>query len=179
MARLKAVPGIYARFTEERTIGLLARPIINRGTLRFDPPGKLLRTVDEPHESRVLLVGDEIWVREGGPYERIDLGKHPTARAFVRSFRNLLSGDREALAQHFVLKLRSGDGEAWELELTPRSKDMRAIVKKMRVSGHREIVERLVVEEPSGDVSDTRFHDVDAHHPYSAAASARWFRPPT
>jgi hypothetical protein len=178
MARLQAMPGVYARFTEEKTIGLLAKPLVNHGTLHYMPPGRLLRTIDEPFRSQVLLVEGSIWLREGGASERIDLGAHPAARSFVGSFRSLLAGDREALAQHFELGLQTGHDDTWVLELRPRTKDMARIVTKMRVSGRGELVDRLVIEEASGDVSDTRFFDVDPRRQYSAEAAAQLFQPP-
>lgn len=178
MERLRSIPGLQARFTETKTIGLLAVPLVNEGTLYFDPPGRLLRVVDKPHPGRVLLVGDSVWLREDGRSEHIDLGAHPTARSFVGSFGSLLAGDRAALDRHFELTLRNGDDDTWTLDLRPRTEAMARIVTKMRVSGHREIVDRLVVVEASGDVSDTRFHDVNARRRYTDDEAARLFQPP-
>ena len=179
MARLRAVPGLSARFTETKTIGLLAVPLINEGTLHYQPPGHLLRTIETPHRSQVLLVADAIWVREGGKSEQIDLAAHPTARAFVGSFRSLLAGDREALARHFELELhRDDEHESWTLHLRPRTEAMTRIVTRMKISGHREIVDRIVIEEATGDISDTRFADVDPKRRYSAQEAARLFAPP-
>lgn len=179
MARLGAMPGVYARFTEEKTIGLLAKPLVNHGTLYYMPPGKLLRTVDTPYRSQVLLLDDAIWLREGGGSERIDLGTQPAARSFVGSFRSLLAGDREALAEHFELSLHKNEAdETWTLELRPRTKGMARIVTKMRISGRGEVVTRLVIEEASGDVSDTRFFEVDSRRQYPADEAERLFKPP-
>jgi hypothetical protein len=177
MARLHAMPGLYARFTESKSIGLLAVPLINEGTIHYAPPGRLLRTIETPHRTQVLLVEDEIWLREGGASEHIDLAAHPAVRSFVSSFRSLLAGDREALARHFELELQTGDDESWTLQLRPRTKAMARIVVMMRVSGHREILERLVIKEASGDVSDTRFVAVDPERRYSDDEAARLFKP--
>ncbi|MBL4683529.1 MAG: outer membrane lipoprotein carrier protein LolA [Nannocystaceae bacterium] len=179
MARLAAMPGLYARFTESKTIGLLAIPLINHGIVRYQPPGRLLRTIEKPHPSQVLLIKDAIWLSEGtAKPERIDLGAHPAVQSFVGSFRSLLAGDRKTLDEHFELSLRSGEGEHWTLELRPRSEAMAKIVTSMTVSGNGEIVERLVIEEATGDVSDTRFVDVDPHRRYAEDEAARLFLPP-
>lgn len=178
MARLGAMPGVYARFTEEKTIGLLAKPLVNHGTLHYMPPGKLLRTVDAPYHSQVLLLGDAIHLREGTRSERIDLSTQPAARSFVGSFRSLLAGDRAALAEHFELALEQGADDTWTLELRPLTQGMVRIVTKMRISGRGEIVTRLVIEEASGDVSDTRFFEVDPRRQYAADEAERLFRPP-
>ncbi|MCX4247044.1 LolA family protein [Paraliomyxa miuraensis] len=183
MARLGAMPGVYARFTEEKTIGLLAKPLVNHGTLHYMPPGKLLRTVETPYKSQVLLVGDAIFLSDGPHSERIDLGTQPAARSFVGSFRSLLAGDRQALAEHFELSLGTKDAAVgldgeWTLELRPRTQGMARIVTKMRISGRGEVVTRLLIEEASGDVSDTKFFEVDPRREYPADVAAKLFRPP-
>jgi len=179
MARFNAMPGLYARFTESKTIGLLAVPLVNHGTLHYHPPGRLLRTIDAPHASQVLLLSDAIWLREGAAApERVDLGSHPAVQSFVGSFRSLLAGDRKALDAHFELSLAHDSADHWTLTLRPRSKAMARIVTKMTVSGDGETVERLVVEESTGDVSDTHFVDVDPTRRYSEDEAARLFAPP-
>lgn len=186
MKKLAAMPGLYGRFTEEKTIALLAVPLVNHGTVHYHPPGRLLRSTDKPHKSQVLLVDDGIWLREGAAKpERVDLGGHPAARSFVGSFRSLLAGDRKALSEHFELRLRLDEGEgegdkanSWTLELHPRTKGMTKIVTKIIVRGHDEIIERLIIHEASGDVSNTRFFDVDATRRYSEEEAARLFQHP-
>lgn len=179
MTKLAAMPGLYARFKESKTIGLLAAPIINTGTIRYHPPGRLLRTIETPHHSSVLLVGTDVWMKDSGGHEHVDLSAHPTVRSFVGSFRSLLAGDRKALSAAFVLTLQTSEGGRWTLELKPRTEAMERIVKRMEVHGHDEVVERLVIEESTGDVSDTRFFDVDAKRTYSAEDVAKHFTPPT
>lgn len=178
MAKLAAMPGLYARFKETKTIGLLAAPIINTGTLRYHPPGHLLRAVEAPYPSSVLLTGTDVWMQDGGGHERVDLSAHPTVRSFVGSFRQLLAGDRKALADSFRLSLTTAEGGRWTLELQPRTEAMARIVKRIEVSGHNELVERLLIEESTGDVSDTRFFDVDTKRTYAAEDVAQHFTPP-
>lgn len=178
MAKLAAIPGLYARFKETKTIGLLAAPIINTGTLRYHPPGRLLRTVEAPHPSSVLLTGSDVWMQDGGGRERVDLSAHPTVRSFVGSFRSLLAGDRKALADSFRLSLATAEGGRWTLELHPRTDAMARIVKRIEVSGHDEVVQRLVIEESTGDVSETQFFDVDTKRTYAAEDVAKHFTPP-
>lgn len=178
MAKLAAMPGLYARFKESKTIGLLAAPIVNTGTIRYHPPGQLLRSVEAPHPSSVLLTGNDVWMKDGGGQEHVDLSAHPTVRSFVGSFRSLLAGDRAALSKTFVLSLETGTEGRWTLKLKPRTEAMARIVKRMEVSGHDEVVDRMVIEESTGDVSDTQFFAVDAKHTYDEHDVAKHFTPP-
>ncbi|MGH1346092.1 MAG: LolA family protein [Nannocystales bacterium] len=178
MQRLRTMPGLFARFEERKTIALLAVPLVNHGFVRFHPPGQLLRAVEKPHPSSVVLRKDDIWLAENGKTEHIDLHAHPAARSFVGSFRALLAGDRAALDAHFILSLNTDAQGVWTLELAPRSEGMKKIVIKMSIRGKGDQLQQLRIEEASGDVSDTRFFDVDTRHKHSAQDVERYFAVP-
>ncbi len=178
MQRLRTMPGLFARFEERKSIALLAAPLIDHGYLRFHPPGKLLRAVEQPHPSSVVLRDEDIWLAEHGATEHIDLHAHPAARSFVGSFRALLAGDRAALDAHFVLSLKTDTDGSWTLELAPRTEGMKKIVIKMSIQGRGDQLEQLRIEEATGDVSVTRFFDVDTRHKHSAQDVERYFAVP-
>lgn len=179
LERLRKMPGLSARFEERKTIALLAAPLVNKGHVRFHPGGGyLLRTVEQPTASAVLLHGDDIWLSEGGKSEHIDLHAHPAARSFAGSFRSLLAADRAALEAHFQLSLTVDAEQVWTLQLSPRTDAMKKIVTKMLIRGKADKLEQLVIEEASGDVSDTRFFDVDTQYAHSAEEVARYFAIP-
>ncbi len=175
MARLRTMPGLFARFEERKTIALLAAPLVNHGHVRFHPPGLLRRTIEKPSPSSVLLRENDIWLDERGKTEHIDLQAHPAARSFVGSFRALLAGDRAALDSHFVLSLEVDEEAVWTLDLTPRTEGMKKIVTKMSIRGKGDALHQLRIEEATGDVSDTRFFDVDTRHTHSAEDVERYF----
>src|SRR4051812_34136298 len=74
MARFRAIPGLSARFREEKRIALLARPLVSEGTIHYAPPGRLARHQLTPTISSVLLEGATLRFGDGTTEERVDLG---------------------------------------------------------------------------------------------------------
>lgn len=178
LERFARMPGLQARFREEKHIGLLAAPIVNEGTLHFAPPDRLVRRVRRPHRSTLLVRGDRLRVRDGGRTRSVDLSESPMVRAFVDSFRALLAGDRRALESHFELALEGkGSGEgAWHLTMRPRDPGLRRAIRRISVDGRGVVLERLVVEERNGDRSVTTFSEVDPSRRYGRDELRRVFR---
>src|SRR6185312_8153260 len=58
MAAFSRMPGLEARFVEEKRIGMLARPLTSSGRLYFARPGLLLRRVEQPQQSEVIITPD-------------------------------------------------------------------------------------------------------------------------
>ena len=54
LERFRKVPGLYARFREEKRMALLAQPLVNEGTLHFHR-GKLARHTKRPVKSSVVM----------------------------------------------------------------------------------------------------------------------------
>lgn len=176
LAKFRAMPGLEARFHEEKHIALLAAPLESDGVLRFAPPAHLLRRVTSPSPSTLLVDGDTLRIREGDETRSLDLSASPPVRAFVESFRALLAGDRAALEAHFRLRFEPGEGEAWRLTMRPRDRSLARAVERIAVEGRGVVLERLVVSEASGDRSVTTFRAVDAQRRYTKAELERLFR---
>ena len=55
LAGFRSMPGLTARFVEEKRLALLTRPVRTEGTVAFAPPGVLVRRVTSPTESVALI----------------------------------------------------------------------------------------------------------------------------
>jgi hypothetical protein len=179
LARFRAIPGLFARYREEKHIALLAQPLVSEGTVHFAPPRRVARHSVAPSPSSVVYDGASLRFGDEAGEQRIDVGANPVVRAFVDSFVDVLAGDRAALDHAFVVDFRVSDPahpERWELSLVPRSVDLLAILREMRFAGDGVVVSRMVVREASGDEGVTTFSAVDAAHRYSSAEAARVFR---
>ena len=51
LAQFKQVPGLFARFEEKKYMALLAKPLVNSGTLHFVRDGRVARHVTQPSVS--------------------------------------------------------------------------------------------------------------------------------
>jgi outer membrane lipoprotein-sorting protein len=178
LASLAAVPGVSARFREEKQIALLDAPLISEGTLHFAPPDRLAREQTQPERSRVVLAGTTMWIATDLEAQRIDLVSQPLVGAVVASFRALLAGDRAALASLYEIAL-TRDGEAWTVVLAPRDTALRRAIERVEIRGRSAVVEALRVQDASGDTTTLRFHDVDTTRRFSPAELDALFRMPS
>lgn len=174
MQRFARLPGMQAHFREQKTIALLAVPLVSEGTVHFAPPRRLARYVTSPSPASIVVVGDALVMTEAGHVERFDLASQPVVGQLVSTFVDLLAGDARSLRTRFDVQVTAQPDGRFELELRARGALAR-LVRSVHASGHDVILERLVVTEASGDVSTTTYTDVDVRHRYDAAEAARVF----
>jgi hypothetical protein len=174
MKQLAALPGLEAKFAEQKHITLLAAPLNSESMLRFSPPTSLARETTKPAASRVVIVSDRLFFDDGKNAQEVDVGNNPVVRAFVSSFVLLLAGDRKGLEELFNMKLAPGD--TWELELVPKRDPIAKIIKRMLVRGSGVKVKQLIVEESTGDRTETTFVEVDTARRFSDAEKQKYFR---
>jgi len=180
-AEFAAMPGLEARFREEKRIALLREPLVSHGVLYFAPPDRLLRHVREPVESTLLLRGRELSIGSSRGIRTIDLAANPVLRMFVDPFRLLLAGDIEALRKSYRVQLEaSGNPPArrWEIRLEPLHSPVQDAIAWIRLSGQGRELFELEVREVSGDVTITRFSAVDTERHFSDRDFAELFERP-
>ena len=175
LSRFAAVPGLEARFREEKRIAILAAPIVSEGTIHFAPPARLVRKTVTPQSSTLLINGETLLIGDGEDVEEIDLQANPVVRDYVVSFLKLLEGDRETLERIWRMEVASRDKE-WELTLWPLSESIKGILHSMVFRGHGAVVEWMMVVETNGDETVTSFFDIDATRHYSEAELNRLFQ---
>jgi len=169
-AELASMPGLEARFREEKRIALLREPLVSHGVLYFAPPDRMLRRVREPVESTLLLRGGELSIGSARGIRTIDLATNPVLRTFVDPFRLLLAGDIEALRTSYRVRLEtSGEPAArgWEIRLEPLHSPVKDAIAWIGLSGQGRVLFELEVREVSGDVTTTRFSAVDTERHFS------------
>ena len=172
----QSMPGLSARFTEEKQIALLSRPVRSEGVLYFTPPGRLMRRVTAPTASAALIEGDTLTFVGDGRREQIPLGSNEVVGGFVSSFRHVLAGDRAALERTFALQFEALGGQRWRLRLTPRTDALRRFLTEMELVGTGPAVETMVMREASGDVTTTTFSDVNTARRFTADEARALFR---
>ena len=177
LGEFRAMPGLQAKFREEKRIALLAAPLVSEGTLHFAPPAQLARLTTSPAPSRLVVDGSSLVFGDEQGAESIDLDANPMARLYVDSFLEILAGNRDALEKVWKIELAPGSTlDAWTLVLTPGAAPIARIFRALTLKGRGSVVEWLKLVETSGDETLTTFSDVDAKHRYSDAELARLFR---
>jgi outer membrane lipoprotein-sorting protein len=178
VSALQAVPGVKARYKEERRLALLAAPLVSEGTIHFAPPGKLARHQTKPSRASVVVDGKRLRFGDDVGKDEIDLAANPVVAVFVDSFLQVLAGDVNALEHSYKVEFTNGEGRAWTLTLRPKGEPMTKIVERIVLRGSDAVVRELEVWEVGGDSTLTTFLDVDVAHTYTAKEIADVFKVP-
>jgi hypothetical protein len=179
LARFRAIPGLYARYREEKHIALLAEPIVSEGTIHFAPPRKMARHARTPSPSHIVLDAETLRFSDGTTTQQIDVGANPVVRALAESFLDVLAGDRAGLERSFFVDFHAGSGErapSWKLALVPKTPALLSVLTEIDFEGDGLVVSKMRIREASGDEGVTTFSDVDVAHRYSSEDAARTFR---
>jgi len=177
LAAFARMPGLEARFTEEKELALLAVPLRSSGRLYFLPPAHLTREVEEPEPSRLAITPAELRMRDRDGEQVLDLRANEPVRAFVTSLLWVFAGDLEKLEGAFtvVYTPEPADAAAWSLALTPRAKPLSDLLGALTLSGAGTAVRRIELREPNGDRTRTTIVAADAERRFSAEERQRLF----
>ena len=149
-ATLATVDASRARFVEIRTVAALGTPIERRGTLAYNRPGTLEMIVDTPIAERMTIANGTMTVESRGTTRVVDLTRQEPLLAWIEGIRGTLAGDETALRRYFEPTV-SGTLDRWSLALVPRDARLRTIVARVTITGERERVRTIEVDEVSGD----------------------------
>ena len=180
-ARVSRIPGLEARFQEERRLALLAVPLRSEGRLYFAPPARLARRTERPVPALLLLDGDRLWFGDdAGGHSSVELDARPGPPCvFVEGFTSVLAGDLGALQRDFTLRFTPpGADGGWRLELTPRLETLTHVLARIEIRGIDIRISEVRVVEATGDETLTRFSEVNVDRHFDAAELARLFDPP-
>jgi outer membrane lipoprotein-sorting protein len=174
-----AMPGLSARFREEKQISLLQVPLVSEGVLYFAPPDRIARHVERPAPSTLIVHNDELVIGTPGERHTFDLAAQPVLRPFVDAFRLVLAGDLERLRELYAIESRANDSQRdWRIQLLPRDERLAGMIRSIEIAGHDAILLELRVVEADGDSTVTRFTDVDRSRRFSDPELDALFRIP-
>ena len=154
------VERLGCKFSEEKHVALLARPLRSTGTLYFDRHKGIARTTLTPKLQQVVLTKTTLRIRTGTRTEEIPLDKSKDLKAFALIFPTLLRGDRAELERAFEIGLYGSGNDWWAIAFTPKTESLRALVRSVVVFGRKREVVSFRITEASGDTTDTRLTEI-------------------
>lgn len=146
-----SMPGLEAHFREEKHIALLAMPLASQGTLYFSRPHFLLRQVESPSKSSILITPQSVLMRDTDGEKTIDLRAQEEVRPFIQSLLWILSGNLEAIKGAYRVSFSPTEQDRWTLTLAPHSKRLSEIITRLKITGQALAVVRIEVEESNGN----------------------------
>ena len=140
-----------ADFQEERVIRLMQKPVLNSGTVWFQPPNKFRREVKGNTPSVSVSDGRDLWIYYPNfkSAERYPLGKGSPLDATVTAINSALNLENiETSFNITATKTENG----YELQLLPRSYAMKRAFQKLDLKINEKFrVERTDMLLPNGD----------------------------
>ena len=161
--------GLEAQFLEEKRLALLKAPLVSRGRLYFMRPGYLLRQIETPQPSTVLITPTTLTLEDGNTEETIDLTARSDVRSFVGSFVSLLAGDKGALTKVYRIELTWTEPGRWRMELAPKDAPLSDLITKVWVTGSQLSVVEVHVFDTSGDETTTRMLNVNPERQFNTS----------
>jgi hypothetical protein len=165
-----------AKFSEQKHVALLAKPLRSAGTIYFDHAQGVARIQTSPKPQQVTVTKTTLRIKSGTHVEEVPLDKSKDLRAFALVFPSLLSGDRAALASSFEIGLYGDTAGWWALSFTPKSESLKKLVTSVVVIGQKADPVELKITEASGDVTETELTEVARDKAVTAADIAQAFR---
>jgi len=178
LATFAKMPGLEARFTEEKHLALLVVPLQSRGRLYFLRPGYLLREVEAPEKASLLITPKELRMKGREGTEVIDLQTSDRVQLFVTSLVQVFCGNKEALAKHYKIEFQpdARDEVSWRLVLTPSEKPLQQMLQSLTMRGSGFAVTEIEVKDPNGDRTVTRIVDANTKRHFDADEQLHLFR---
>ena len=142
----------HVSFVEKKSIAMLDAPVESSGELFYTAPDRLEKRTLKPKPETMVLDQGTLLVERGRQKHSLQLQDYPELAAFIDSIRGTLAGDRKALERNYRLSL-DGSNQNWTLQLLPVNEKMLAVVKRIRIAGVREDVNRIEIFQADGDSS--------------------------
>lgn len=158
--KLLELKRLGCKFTEEKRVALLARPLKSTGTIYFDRDKGIARTTLTPKVQHVVLTKTTLRIKTVKKTEEIPLDKSKDLKAFALIFPSVLRGDRAELERSFSIGLYGSEKDWWALAFTPKTDSLKKLIKRVIVFGKKTDVVSLQIVEASGDTTATQLTDI-------------------
>ncbi|HET9818563.1 MAG TPA: LolA-related protein [Rhodanobacteraceae bacterium] len=151
LAGIAKTPPVSTPFVQVSYRGVLDRPLVVSGTLRWLGGDRMERDIEKPFKETAKIGNGELSVqRGGGEVHRVPLSRAPQAGAMLAGFRALLGGDVSALEKDFTIVADGGKAH-WVITLTPHTGELRRQLTSIVIDGRGDEPRCLTVADANGD----------------------------
>ena len=141
-----------ASFVETKYLSIASEPVTSSGELTFTAPDHLEKRTDNPKPEDLVVDGDKLTIARNGHKYTLALTQYPDLSAFIESIRATLSGNRFALEQVYKVAV-TGTGDDWTLTLTPLDSRMLKTISTITLTGTRDVLHTVAIQQADGDHS--------------------------
>ena len=159
--RVAKVDVLRGEFTQEKQVAGFKNPLRSQGRFVLAQDHGVVWTTLKPFPSEVVVTRDRILSRQSDGSSRVELDgrQQPAMRSVNAIMFALMSGDAQALSAQFTVKVEVLPGNAWRMQLTPRSAMLGKVFAQLTLSGDR-YVREVQINEANQDVTRIHFADM-------------------
>ena len=151
--------GFITTFDEEKRMSFLQQPLQSSGQIIFIPTHGMYRQLTQPFAQEIVITEDAILQRDAsGGTQTMALDKLPVPRAFAQAFLSLFSGTLDVLEAHFQVHFMQ-DEQGWQIGLKPINEAVSQRIVCVVLAGKQTLIVDAWMQEESGDVTHSHFHD--------------------
>lgn len=161
------------KFTQEKYIAKLSKPLIASGNFIYIPEKGLLWSIEKPYASDTLI-SQKLMVQsiKGKVIVKTDAINQPEYLTVSRIFMALISTNFKALEKDFLITGKI-EGASWQLVLTPKSGLFANFAKTVTLRGEK-YLQKIQIAEKNGDSTHYQFSDIQTVGKLSAAENAQF-----
>jgi len=159
--RRASAPDVRADFQEQKTMHLMAKPIVSSGKIWFHAPNKFRREISGNSPSVTVSNGRDLWIHYPNfkSAEHYTLGKRSPVDAAITAINTALNLENvESTFRITGTKIdlpspgSGAAGNGYALQLLPRSPSMKRMFQKFDLRLNSDLVaERTEMTQPNGD----------------------------
>ncbi|MEW6341298.1 MAG: LolA-related protein [Paraburkholderia sp.] len=148
----------HASFVETKYLSIATEPVKSSGELMFTAPDHLEKRTESPTPEDLMVDGDKLTIARNGHRYTLALTQYPDLSAFIDSIRATLAGNRFALEQVYKVAV-TGAGDDWTLTLTPLDTRMLKKISTITLTGTRDQLNTVAIQQADGDHSLMRLQN--------------------
>ncbi len=157
-AAREKIKSLVIRFTQERTLSLLASTVTSKGELTLLRPDRLRWELFPPDEAIYWVTPEGVAYKTPKGSGKVDPASAGALAVLLADILTLLGGDLEKLKERYSLAVERSDS-GLTLKLTPKSERVGKLLRRATVELAPDLLSprRLLLEEPSDDLTRVTF----------------------
>lgn len=149
------------RFTQQKTMAMLAEPTVSEGIMSYTAPDKMRWEYTSPYSFALVVDGEKITKITDGNEEVLYAKSGRMYQGLVNIIMSSATGKKMFDSSMFDVVINE-DGEYWKASMTPRKRDMKRMFSQLFFYFDKQtyVISKVVMTEAGGDVTTIQFFDI-------------------
>lgn len=149
------------RFTQQKTMAMLAEPTVSEGIMSYTAPDKMRWEYTSPYSFALVVDGEKITKITDGNEELLDAKSGRMYQGLVNIIMSSATGKKMFDSSMFDVVINE-DGEYWKASMTPRKRDMKRMFSQLFFYFDKQtyVISKVVMTEAGGDITTIQFFDI-------------------